>query len=292
MKIQNECIPCLFKRILFEAQESSQNKKKQDATLKAAAKAFAEVYSHDTCSADIATRVHKAAYKTLNDIDPYKQLKEMSNQVASSLIPQIKKMISTSDDPLKTSILVSIVGNALDFGIDGGNTHPKMLIDQFQDLISKGFGHDDSNLLKTILKKSNQILYFTDNCGEIVFDKLVLLEIKKQYPNMKIILVAKRIPILSDATIDDTENLGLSTIVDEITHTGPFAVGVDIAHLPQKLKKYLNTNDLIICKGMANYEVFSETTYHPIAYFLRSKCKPIARSMDVGIQQNILKVYN
>ena len=120
MKIQSECVPCLFKRILFEANESTSDNKKQDAALKAAAKAFAEIYSQNTCSADIATKVHEAVYAALDDFDPYKKLKESSNEIAISLIPEVKKAIVSSEDPLKMSILCSIVGNSLDFGIDGG----------------------------------------------------------------------------------------------------------------------------------------------------------------------------
>jgi uncharacterized protein with ATP-grasp and redox domains len=124
-----------------------------------------------------------------------------------------------------------------------------------------------------------------------VFDKIVCSELKKQHPKLKITLVVKELPILSDATREDAERIRFSEVVDEIITTGCYAVGFDIFNLPVYLKTLLDTADLIIGKGMANYEVFSETNYHPIAYFLRSKCEPIARSMDVPVHRNIVKVY-
>jgi uncharacterized protein with ATP-grasp and redox domains len=292
MKIQPECVPCLFKRILFEINQSTEEVEKKDAALKAAAYAFSKNYGHNGCSADIATQVHKAVYEALHDDDPYKTLKEISNKIAISLLPKVEKMISTSDDPLKTSLLCSVVGNALDFGIDGGSKHPDVLIDQFSDLLKEGFGFDDTIKIKTLLTHSSHILYFTDNCGEIVFDKLVCRELKQQFPQLTITLIVKDVPILSDATKHDTEVINFSEVVDEILTTGCYAVGLDVNHIPDDLKNRLEKCDLIICKGMANYEVFSETKYHPIAYFMRSKCEPIARSMNVPIHRNIAKLYS
>jgi len=46
-------------------------------------------------------------------------------------------------------------------------------------------------------------------------------------------------------------------------------VGIDFNGITEKLRKRLQEANLIICKGMANYEAFSEKRYRPIAYFLR-----------------------
>jgi damage-control phosphatase, subfamily I len=61
--------------------------------------------------------------------------------------------------------------------------------------------------------------------------------------------------------------------------------------LPSALKKSLDQADLIICKGMANYEAFSETNYKPIAYLLRTKCTAIANSMGLPLNINAIKLY-
>jgi uncharacterized protein with ATP-grasp and redox domains len=89
----------------------------------------------------------------------------------------------------------------------------------------------------------------------------------------------------------DAEALGFSSVVDEIFTTGCFAVGVDFSQLPPLVTERLDQADLIICKGMANFEAFSETSYAPVAYLLRSKCDPIADAMQVPRNKNIVKVY-
>ena len=68
MKIQTECVPCLLKRIVFEAEQSTKNKKLQEKTLKKACQKLAELYDPNRCSASIATQVHRIAYDALGAV--------------------------------------------------------------------------------------------------------------------------------------------------------------------------------------------------------------------------------
>ena len=116
-------------------------------------------------------------------------------------------------------------------------------------------------------------------------------ELKKFNPNSFITIVVRGEPIISDATLKDVQELNFNEVVDEILTTGCFAIGVDFNLLPPKLERAIKRADLIICKGMANYEAFSETKYGPIAYLLRTKCSAIANSMKISLDVNAIKVY-
>jgi hypothetical protein len=291
MKIRTECVPCLIKRIVFEAEQSTEDKKKRTAAIKNACRVLSEIYDPDRCSAEIATKVHKIVYETLDDPDPYSDLKHKSNLVATSLLPRVEYLINNSDDPLKTSMLCSIIGNTMDFGIEGGSSHPEVLKNIFEKTYSEGLGYDDYSPLMRLIEHSKHIVLFTDNCGEIVFDKILCRELKKVCPDLFITLVVKGVAILSDATREDAEEFGFKDVVDEILTTGCFAVGVNFNALPSNLEHALNRADLIICKGMANYESFSETEYRPIAYLLRTKCNAIATSMNIALNVNAIKLY-
>ncbi|UCF12209.1 MAG: DUF89 family protein [Thermoplasmatales archaeon] len=292
MKIQTECVPCLLKRIIFEAKLSTDDKTLQTNAIRTACKMLSEIYDPNECSAVIATKVHKMVYDTLNDEDPYAELKIDSNLIAKSLLPKMEALIKKSDDPLKTIMICSIIGNMMDFGIEGASTDPKMLKDIFEKIYSDGLGYDDYPKLKKLLKKAKRVILFTDNCGEIVFDKVLCRELKKFNPNSFITIVVRGKPIISDATLKDVQELNFKEVVDEILTTGCFAIGVDFNSLPPKLERAIKRADLIICKGMANYEAFSETKYRPIAYLLRTKCSAIANSMEISLDVNAIKVYN
>ena len=291
MKIQPECVPCLLKRIVFEAEQSTKDINLRYKTVENALKLFAELFDPNGSSCQIATKVHKIAYETLGDNDPYKYLKKQSNKVAESLVPKVEEFISYSDDPLRIATICSIVGNMMDFGIEGATSNPNALIEKFEDLFVEDLGHDDTDDLKKILTKSKRVLLFTDNCGEIVFDKIFCRELKKFNPNISLTVVVKGEPIISDATLEDIKELNFEEVADEIQTTGGFAIGLDFTKLSNELKKTIDEADLIICKGMANYEAFSETNYNPIAYLLRTKCAPISRSMELPQNINAVKLY-
>jgi len=291
MKIKSECVPCLIKRIIFETQLSTEDERLQTNVIKNACSMLSKIYDTNKCSADIATKVHKMVYEKLGDKDPYYTLKKTSNEVAKSLLPKIKKIIKKSDNPLKSSMICSIIGNILDFGIEGASSNPEKFSLDFDKMYSEGLGYDDYNRVENLIKKSNKVIYFCDNCGEIVFDKIVCRELKRFNPKLKITLVVRGEPIISDATIDDAKELKFSDVVQKILTTGCFAIGVNFNEMPFDLKNDLKKTDLIICKGMANYEAFSETDYKPIAYLLRTKCSAIANSMKLPINKNIIKLY-
>jgi uncharacterized protein with ATP-grasp and redox domains len=100
MKIQTECLPCLLKRILFETELSTTEKKRQTKALRTACAVLAEHYDPKECSATIATKLHKSVYEAVQDKDPYAELKHTSNLIAASLVPKIQGRITTSPDPL------------------------------------------------------------------------------------------------------------------------------------------------------------------------------------------------
>jgi damage-control phosphatase, subfamily I len=287
MKMKARCIPCLLNRVIFEAELTDADYKKQEDIVKNAARIILDNYGKGKSSAQIATLVHKAAYDMLGNSDPYSKLKKRSNEIARKLLPEAERFIDESDDRLESAILCSIVGNSIDFGIEGSASSPEELEIIFGNELIKGLHHNDLKRAKKYMK--GDVLYFTDNCGEVVFDKLVCRELKKQ--GASITLVVKGEPILTDATYDDVESLNFGDVVDDIMTTNSFAVGIDFDSITDELKHKLENTSLIICKGMANYEAFSEKPYKPIFYFLKAKCMSIAEDMNLPLGANAIKIY-
>lgn len=287
MKVQPECVPCLLKRILYETKLVDESKAYE--TLKAATRVLDRDFSEHINSAKLATKIHGEAYKILESKDVYEGMKNRSNIVAKKILPHAQELISASNDSLRSSILCSIVGNILDFGVDSPIKEPEEMLSKFDILYNEGLGHDDTDRIKKMLTKGSNVLYFTDNAGEIVFDTLLIKELKNF--DIHLTLVVKGEPILMDATVKDVKDLGLDNLVDEVETTNAFAVGVDFSKISPNLKKKLEDADLIISKGMANWESFSDENYRPIAYLLRTKCNPVARGLGVEKEMNVAKLY-
>ncbi len=285
--MSTECVPCLIRRVLFEAEES--NGSKAVEAVRNASEMLGELYGDDVCSATVATRVHRRTYEILGTNDPYKALKKKSNEIALELYPSAERFVRTSKNPLRDAFLSAVVGNVLDFGIGTGYDHPLMLKREFKNLLSEGLGHDDTPKIRALLKKCDHVVYLGDNCGEIVFDRLALKELGKF--DIDLTFVVKEKPILTDATKKDISGLGIEKLVDRIVEAPGFAVGVDLDSLKGPFGKILRNTDLIIAKGMANFESLSETDIAPIAYLLRTKCDPVAEAMGLKKDINAVKLF-
>ena len=289
MRIHPECVPCLLARVRFES-ELAAPERAMDALLAAAAEIGASC--PNDVSAQVATRAHRAAYEALGTRDPSEEQKRLSNQVALRLLPRARDMYckSAPGERLRVATLLSIVGNVLDFGIAGGLDEPGKLEDAFEDLVAQGLGRDDTDDLSGMLGPGVRVAYLADNCGEVVFDQLLIGELKGR--GCIVDLVVKGDPILTDATRDDVEELGLDRIVDRVLDTGPMAVGVDLDTVPDGTRRAIQEADLVISKGMANLESLSDTDIRPIAYLLRTKCDPVAGTVGEAKDINVAILYS
>lgn len=287
MRMSPECIPCLIRRVLFETEEVDADKSVE--AVRNASEMLGDLFGDDVCSATVATHVHRKTYEILGTKDPYEALKKLSNEIALELYPAAEKYVMRSKDPLRAAFVCAVVGNVLDFGIGTGYDHPSKLKKEFKSLIAEGLGHDDTGKIEKLLKKADKVVYLADNCGEIVLDRLALRELKKH--DIDLTLAVKGEPILTDATKKDIAGLGMDKIVDHIVEAPGFAVGIDLRSLKGPFGRLLRDSDLVIAKGMANFESLSETDIMPVAYLLRTKCNPVADAMGLAKNINAVKLF-
>lgn len=289
MRMVPECVPCLLRRVLFETRLVDE--KLAHRTIRESSRILGREFKEGVNSAIVATKVHRKAYDIIGVRDPYEKMKRESDRVAHRLFPRAEAFVKNANndiDRFRAAAIVSIAGNLLDFGISNIES-PYALLSNFDKICREGLGWDDTPKVVSVLRNSYNIIYFTDNCGEIVFDRLLLRAIKKL--GVKITLVPKLVPILTDATVEDIHRAGLDRIADEVVDAGNFAVGVDLKGMTPELKRRLDSADLIVCKGMGNYESFSDSDYRPIVYLLRAKCDPVANSMGVRKDTSVVKLY-
>jgi uncharacterized protein with ATP-grasp and redox domains len=283
----------MLTRFLFETNKVDPNR--GFIVMREACKIIADKLSKDISSAEIATIAHRKTYEILDCKDPYESMKNLAMSVGLNLQSKAEKLIAQNSETelerLRAAVLISIVGNVLDFGLIGGLSSPDDLIRDFDKIYAEGLGYDDVDKLISYLKPGIKILYLADNCGEIVFDKLLITELKKY--GVSIILVVKGEPILSDATLKEAEQIKMSEVVDDVITTGGYAVGLPLKGkgLPEDLEKYLDECDLIISKGMGNFEALTEMDYTPILYLLRTKCNPVANAIGLPKNLNVAKLF-
>jgi len=274
-----------LKRCLYEAELVDEQKRRE--VIDEAMSILNERFDEDAVSAEVATEVHDEVYSILGSDDPYSEMKKKSNSSAERLLSKAKKIAEKS---FRDAVLVSIAGNVLDFGYRDDIRSPDYLTEEFENIIDQGLAHDDTDEIKEILGGADEVVYFTDNTGEIVFDTLLLERLKDDF-DIHLTVVVKGEPILTDATMEDALKYQVDEIADGLETTGGYAVGVDFDILSKEVVERLKRADLIIAKGMANWESFSETDYSPIAFLTRSKCRPVSETMGVPYDENIAKLF-
>jgi uncharacterized protein with ATP-grasp and redox domains len=280
LKVTADCIPCLLKRSLFEVRLVGGDEAR---ATRAALDVLHRDYSPDICSAVLATAMHRAVYDSLGDDDPYRELKKGANRVAKGLLPRAEAFVEGSEDRLRAAAICAVAGNVMDFGIEGSASGPEGLASLLDRLCEEGLGHDDLDGAGRLLGPGSRVVYFFDNCGEVILDALLVRELKGL--GVHVTVVAKGEPILTDATLADAGEAGMEGLADVLLDTGTYAVGMDLDHLPPDLAGAMEGCDLIISKGMANYEAMSEGDLGPVLHLMRTKCRAVAGSL--GLPQDI-----
>ena len=277
-------------RVLYEAELSAGDRSLVFKAVEGGLEYLKENFHEGANAIDISTGIHRKAYTILKDKDPYREKKAESNAIASAMMPAVRARIEKAPEKEKfrLAVLASIIGNTFDFGVQGHDVREGDFGALFNELFKHGLDVDDTDKIEQ-LAKGGDVVYLTDNCGEIYFDELVLEQLKSM--NARVTLVVRGEYILTDATMDDVHAMDLDKKVDCVLTTGSNAVGVSVKEAPPETLDAMRHASVIIAKGMANYESLSEENYKPIAYLLRAKCEPVANSLGVKKGMNVARLY-
>lgn len=283
MKVNYECASCMLRQSREAIEHAvKDNNKRMDTTLKVIAY-LDKYFKKNTRSNKLGTDLHHMIMKETGNDDPYKTLREEGNQIAEKLVPLIEEIVK-KNPTLENYVKAAVIGNIIDYGSLDQSTDMEQLIKM---KIKEDSVINDVDKLDKTLRKSNTILYLADNSGEIVFDKLLIKKIKEDY-DVEIILALKESPILNDALIEDAKKLKLDKYTKLIT-TGAASVGVVEDYISDDLTRLLNTVDLVISKGMGNYEGLTEMNVKsPIFFLLTTKCSVIAKEIGVPVGSSII----
>jgi uncharacterized protein with ATP-grasp and redox domains len=224
----------------------------------------------------------------VNNTDPLSFEKEKQNELMMAVVPKLKHMVDTSENPLRTAAHLAILGNAIDIMLLNGTADIQKVI---ADQLAHPLDQDAFKTFEDKLAKSKFVLYFGDNAGEIVLDRLFIETLKEKYePDM--VYVVRGIPALNDATLKDAKSVGMDTLVRVMENgiDGPLP-GTRLSRCSREIKDLYQKADLIISKGGGNFDTLDEeqkVLKKNITYMLLSKCHPYQERFGVEIQRPIL----
>lgn len=217
----------------------------------------------------------------INDSDPYREIKRVSNDTVLDMYDELEGLIRNSPDPFTTALKLAIAGNIIDFAVhDECDLHGTI-----ENVLKSGFAIDHSPQLRERLQASDKVLYIGDNAGEIVFDKLLVTLI--DHPGL--VYAVRGAPAINDATMEDAEYVGMTAVTRVIT-SGYDAPTTILARSGDEFRRYFEEADLIISKGQGNLEGLIGEMDPRIFFLLMTKCDVIAEYL--GVARGSCVVYN
>ena len=199
----------------------------------------------------------------------YLALKHRYNQWLLGKEKELEGAIRKTDDTVKECIKYVCAGNYIDFSAVE-NVSEEMLKRLLEKAASETVSDEEYSRFVDDLSSARTLVYLTDNCGEIVLDKLLIRFLKERFPSLQITVIVRGKDVINDATMTDAEEVGLTELVP-CTGNGNGAPGTVIELLSEEAKKLLSEADVVISKGQGNFECLFGEGVNPYYFFL-CKC--------------------
>ncbi len=279
MKTALDCIPCFARQALEAARFVTDDPTVHERIVRGVLRAAAEM-DLAQCPPVVAQRIHRQLREMTGADDPYRAVKDRFNRMARDMLGELITQVQQAADPLVMALRLAIAGNAIDLGVNGAITEEEVGRAVTSALDEPSFG--DVGAFRQAVEQARDILYLTDNAGEIILDRLL---IEQLLPGRVTVAVRGR-PILNDATVVDAEVAGLREIA-EVIDNGSDAPGTILDDCSEEFRRRFAEADLIIAKGQGNFETLSDEAAE--MYFLfKVKCSVIAAHVGLPLGTHAL----
>ena len=268
MKLNSKCMACQIRKQEAKIRHfNDEDRKKQ--YMEAIRQRFDQPKEED-CVPSISTELKKFYCSFWGvPMEDFTRINKEYDQLMLDLEAELRSTIRYSEDPLKAALIYARTGNYIDFA-----ALPEVSKETALSLI-KSENKDDLDEQEyrqfcQDMKKAENVVYITDNCGEIVLDKIAIQILKKIFPNIRITALVRGLPAGNDATMEDAEFCGLTDVVP-VLGNGNDVGGTWLHGISTHARELLYNADVIIAKGQGNYETMHGCGLN-IYYLFLCKC--------------------
>ena len=284
MKIENACVECIIGQTLRVADAVG-----ADAALRqkiqADVLAMSKTFDFAKSPPEVAREVYEHLAVLAGKKDLYDEVKYHSTEKAKAFVPYLREQIAKADDPFLTAVKIAVAGNVIDLAAEVTFD----LDTEIDKLFHTRFAHDDVALLRQKLTGAKTLLYIGDNAGEHIFDALAIEAFATLFPQLQITYMTRGKPIINDITFDEAAADGLQRHA-RLVDSGVDTPGFVHARATDEARRLFDGCDVVLTKGMGNYECLSPAPRENLVYLLKVKCGVVSRSIGAEIGSIICKV--
>lgn len=291
MLVDLDCIPCLLRVSLRVGKMVSEDPAIMEKLFKMVLMKSAEKgINTEKTSPEIAEVIFKEGLTMGPNKDPFFKVKEEQNRIALKLYPWAKDLVQDAEDPFAMAVKLAMAGNLLD-SLTG--TDVLGFRQEMEKVLDKAVSSKELSDFRKKVESSRLILYLGDNCGEIVFDRL-LIETIKEMSDAEVVFVVRSEPTYNDVTLKEASEMGIDRIARVIENgiSGPLP-GTILQRCSQQMRDLCNEADLIIAKGGGNLETLAMGSQWGITkdttFLTMAKCSPQCAYFNTEMYEPILK---
>jgi hypothetical protein len=277
MKIEETCITCIINQSVkvadaIEAEATLAHK------LTSTVEQMSYGFSREDTPPEIASYVYEKMAEIANKEDLYAQQKEHATQQARSFVPFLEKKIASSQEKLLTATKIAVAGNVIDLAAEVEFD----LTEELEKIFHTEFAINDVEKLDTQLQKASSVVVLGDNVGEHIFDYMYIQTLQELYPNVKFHYFVRGCPIINDVTLKEAKEAGFDTLC-HLVDSGVNTPGFAYTRATKEAQQLFDSADVVISKGMGNYECLSPTHREKICFLLKVKCSVVAASLGKNL---------
>lgn len=268
MKLNPFCMCCTLNKQEKLIREYPDMEKKTEYMKKVMA-LIANTEEND-CAPSLAVDIQELYSSFWNcPAEDFTEIKKEFNQFMLDMEDTIETKIRNSEDPLEKALLYARIGNYIDFAAlpDANQDTMLTLLDEKN---KESLCPEEYQFFLHDLSSAKKLVYVTDNCGEIVLDKLAIKLLKETYPQLDITVIVRGYPVINDATMKDAEEVGLTRLV-KVVGNGSNVAGTWIPGINEESRILLEQADVIIAKGQGNFETMNDCGLN-VYYLFLCKC--------------------
>ncbi|MFA9398383.1 MAG: DUF89 domain-containing protein [Clostridiaceae bacterium] len=270
-----DCIPCVINKANIIADKYCIDKADKMRFMKKVMKEIIDC-DENRASTILDAKIMRITEREYGIKDVYKEEKKFFNDRLLEMEEEIEKILDKSENRLFDALKIALSGNIIDF-----SALHDLELDFVKEIINKTinseFNENLFNKFKKDLQKGGNLLYLGDNAGEIVFDKIFIKEIKKEYKDINIVFATRGKPVINDVTLEDAKYVGMDNIC-QIIDNGTDIPGTDLVETSESFNNYFKSSNIIIAKGQGNYETLCDNKENIYFLFL-CKCDMMVKNL-------------
>ena len=278
MNFTSDCISCLVTRQFQFARAHSSDEAVIRAYLEDVLRTILDS-PKNVAGAYLSSQFSKLQKKYFDADDPYQAIKREANDKMLAFLPQLRKSVADAADPLAAAVQLSCTGNFLDFAVLDAEEIQKRLDEAIEKAPEAPLDEATYARFRDDLSGAKTLLMLADNAGEIVTDLVLMEQLKKDYPGLRLVYGVRGEIALNDATREDAAYTGIDKLA-EIIDNGSNIPGTQLNYCPESFLKEFWGADVIVSKGQANFECLLGCGAN-VYYLFLCKCDLLRRVLKV-----------